>query len=419
MPKLIATKDKETEVYQTKALNEAQFIMAFSRISKEQKENRRKAKHTLTPALLNRSKKLSVDDLVRLGKKSTGENFTYDDLKRFERLRKKYKKRRGKLVGITFKELVAKSRTIDVKRANNQSNDNRGITRASLIALRKGNIAFIRVKASKKSKHQEHLVKIRFDEWEDCLHEAKPNDENYLRAVKAACLGRVSIDCDCGRHQYWYRYMATIGNYQLKPPSELSFPKLKNPELIGVTCKHVIKAMVMLQSPAWQRPLAAQMKLQARTIGFGDDDIRNHYLTDEEKKAGSKNRKLTVNQEQARSEYKKYLLRQQAISKKLKENPEKNKLTLARLKKAKAKNKALEDKNKQLRDKNKELQAKSRENEKRHQQAIRDSYKIQLKSTFDMLKNMGVQINEADTLKSFAQAHNLSLAAVLKMRKEL
>ncbi|MCV5390784.1 phage tail protein, partial [Escherichia coli] len=82
-----------------------------------------------------------------------------------------------------------------------------------------------------------------------------------------ACAGRISFDCDCGRHQYWYRYLATMGNYCIAPPKEFAFPKIRNPELSGVACKHVLKAATMLQSLAWQRILANQMKQQARRVG--------------------------------------------------------------------------------------------------------------------------------------------------------
>ena len=160
MPKSKVEKN-EQGIFDTKGLNEAQFIMAFNRIQNEQNKARRNAKRTLKPRQLTRR---STQDLVRLGNKENGEPFTKEDLIRFEKMNKKFVKRRGKISGITYREVVARGRSIDVKRSNNNVTDGSGISKASLIGLRQSNIALIRVKASNNSKHQEHMVRIRFEE---------------------------------------------------------------------------------------------------------------------------------------------------------------------------------------------------------------------------------------------------------------
>lgn len=418
MPRLKAAKDEDSGTYSTKGLSEAQFLMTFNRITNEQKENRRKGKRLLTPHALKRR---SVADIARLGKKENGEDFTYDDIKRLEKIKTKYKKRRGSVQGINFREIIAKSRAIDIKRANNQVTDNSGITKASLIALRKGNIAFIRVKASKKSKHDEHLVKIRMDEWNDCLQAAKPTKEGYERAAKAACAGRVSFDCSCGRHQYWYRYIATLGNYQLSPPLEFVYPKLKNPRLQGICCKHVAKSITMMQSVAWQRPLAKQMELQSRLNGFGDDHIKNYWLTDDEKKAASKNRKLTVNQDQARAEYRKYRNRLSALSKKLKQNPELNKKRHEQLKKLRVKHAKAMDEIAKLTKENERLKAKQKLAAKRTANkadvmAKRDAMKLAANAVIDSFVYQG--FTEKQAIEAYAASSKISVKDIEKLRKK-
>ena len=351
------SKKNDDGIYETKALNEAQFIMAFNRIKAEQNENRRKARKTLTPRALTRR---TTQDLVRLGEKENGEPFTVDDLKRFEKLNKRYKKRRGSKVGITYLEVLAKGRSIDVKRANNNVTDGSGISRASLISLKQGNVAYIRVKASNKSKHQEHMVRVRFEEWDDAMRNAGGHeDAGFLKATKEAARGRVSFDCSCGRHQYWYRYIATLGNYQIAPPKEFAFPKIRNPNFVGIACKHVTKALTMLQSPAWQRPLAERMRFQATRNGFGDDHRGNRVFTKDEIKQGNRNRKLTADQDKARSEYRKYVTRLNKLNKKLKENPETNKAVRAQLKKSNARRAKLERENEALRKQKRKTKAKS------------------------------------------------------------
>lgn len=62
------------------------------------------------------------------------------------------------------------------------------------------------------------------------------------------------------RHQYWYRYIATAGNFALAPPKEYAYPKIKNPKLRGVACKHVIHALTRLQSSSWQLSIARALQ---------------------------------------------------------------------------------------------------------------------------------------------------------------
>ncbi|MFH0279347.1 hypothetical protein [Vibrio alginolyticus] len=164
------------------------------------------------------------------------------------------------------------------------------------------------------SRHEEHRVKVRFEQWDELLHE--PPNGDYNQAVQLACAGRISFDCDCGRHQYWYRYLATMGNYCIAPPKEFAFPKIRNPELSGVACKHVLKAATMLQSLAWQRILANQMKQQARRVGFGSDN-KTYLLNENEKKAAARNRKTVVDKAAATREHAKYLRAQKAVEKQI------------------------------------------------------------------------------------------------------
>ena len=64
---------------------------------------------------------------------------------------------------------------------------------------------------------------------------------NWLRKQKLA------FDCDCGRHRYWFRYISTIGNFNAGR-KELGFPKIRNSNLLGVACKHVLRVMSEVES---------------------------------------------------------------------------------------------------------------------------------------------------------------------------
>ena len=302
---------KDNGTFASLGLSSKKFSQLFKKIEKAQNKARRFAKRTLKPSTFTNPTKKS---LHALGEKAKGAKFTKDDLIKFDKNRQRHKEKYdSKTAGITYAFLVKNSRRIDIDRANNRVNDGTGITKAALYAI-KANIALIRVKASNTSKHEEHQVKFRFELWDELIQ--SPPNGDYVKAAQLACAGRVSFDCDCGRHQYWYRYLATMGNYALAPPKEFAFPKIKNPELQGVACKHVLKSSTMLQSLAWHRILAKQMEVQAKRNGFGSDN-RTHNLTPEEQKAAAKNRKTKTDKSAAEKEHNKYLRSQAAMDKKL------------------------------------------------------------------------------------------------------
>ncbi|HIF6198768.1 TPA: hypothetical protein ACX3IX_003690 [Vibrio parahaemolyticus] len=311
MPKKFEAEKRDNGSFASLGLNERQFNQLFNKIERAQKKNRRNAKRTLTASTLT---KPTNKALKALGEKAKGQRFTKEDLIKFDKARQRHKEvYDSKTAGITYAFLVKNSRQIDVDRANNRVDDGSGIQKATLIGI-KNNIALIRIRASSVSRHEEHRVKVRLEQWDELLHE--PPNGDYNQAVQLACAGRISFDCDCGRHQYWYRYLATMGNYCIAPPKEFAFPKIRNPELSGVACKHALKATTMLQSLAWQRILANQMKQQARRVGFGSDN-KTYLLNESEKKAAARNRKTVVDKAAATREHAKYLRAQKAVEKQI------------------------------------------------------------------------------------------------------
>ncbi|HEY3591729.1 MAG TPA: phage tail protein [Buttiauxella sp.] len=312
MPKVTVERD-DAGRYLTSGLDEHGFNAIFNMIGKAQRVSRRGARRTLTPVGM---KNKTLEGLLALGKKQGGTFFTADDLKAFDKSRQKHKARHaGSASGIMYSQLVASALKIDVDRANNRTGDDTGITNANMTGIR-GNVATFRVKASRASVHQEHRVQIRLEEWDDHLTESDHSPQAYQKAMKAVCAGRVSFDCDCGRHQYWYRYMATVGNYALAPPKEFAYPKIRNKQLKGTSCKHVLKVMVMLQSSIWQRLLARQMESQASRVGFGEDRASRTFDADDQKEL-KRNRSTQINQKKLRAEFDTYKRRQEAMGKKL------------------------------------------------------------------------------------------------------
>ncbi|HGA6477214.1 TPA: phage tail protein [Salmonella enterica subsp. enterica serovar Saintpaul] len=304
---------KENGRYATHGLSATDFLKVFNKIRKGQRASRRGAHRTLTPAGLRNK---SVDEILKLGKKKDGTFFTPEDLKQFIEKRAGHRtKFSSDQAGITYAQLVAMSTQIDVKRANNKVDDGTGIKSALFIRIRH-NIADVKVTASDASVDDNHLVRVRFEEWDRYVEDVGDEKVSLATLAKNLAKGRVSFDCDCGRHQYWFRYMATAGNYALKPPAEYAFPKIRNPDLVGAACKHVLHVMTRFQSSTWQRQLGTQMKKAAEQVAFGDDKKRTtKVFTDKELKALARNRSDQTDQTKIRREFEKYQAAQRGLAK--------------------------------------------------------------------------------------------------------
>ena len=132
----------------------------------------------------------------------------------------------------------------DIDRARKQ------ITMAVPVSAVNNEIRFI-TNAGPDSDVNRHHVLVRFNAFAEAANKlmastAKERKDpkqtaNWLRKQKLA------FDCDCGRHRYWFRYISTIGNFNAGR-KELGFPKIRNPNLKGVACKHVLRVMSEVES---------------------------------------------------------------------------------------------------------------------------------------------------------------------------
>ena len=387
--------------YVTGALNERDFMRVFNVIAKEQSNNRQNAKNTLQPRRLSRK---SVEDIVKIGRREDGTPFTKSDLERFAKMRDKYRKRRSSEQGILYAELIANARDVDIKRASGMSKDGRAIYSARFAKLERGNVVNYRVKASGASVHEEHRVRLRIENWEAELE--RSDGEDYKLPVKRALKGHFSIECDCGRHQYWYRYMATIGGYQLGRPREMSFPKVRNPNLKGTACKHVLLVAKKLQSPSEHTRLARQMEKQAIQVGFTDSGKGATYTARKNEKVSERGAEITERQqEQAKAEYQKYLKRKNAFTKKIKSNPAAAKREQEKIKRLKSQVEKSQKREQRLQKQIDTLKSKQK-------QRIKSQISKQAKAVIDVAKSMGATQEQA--IKSFAKQTGLSEQAIKK-----
>lgn len=150
--------------------------------------------------------------------------------------------------GITSQEVIDLSAPADRERARRQ------IPYAIPARLRDGEVVFS-VSAGPDSRVARHMVTVQFVEYGAAV--SRPG--TALQA--AAWLGReahLKFDCDCEHHRYRLRYIATVGGYNAGRP-ESGFPKLTNPTLTGIACKHVLRVMADLHAGAFVRKQIATM----------------------------------------------------------------------------------------------------------------------------------------------------------------
>ena len=158
------------------------------------------------------------------------------------------------LGGITPQEVINHSRIEDIKRANTQ------IFLASVFK-RKGNVIHFVTNAGIGSKDTHHYVTVQLLDYPQLLL-GRTKAPTVLDVRKAVTEGKIRFDCDCGRHRYWYRYIATIGKYNYGV-DESRYPSTRNPNVSGVACKHALRVMKHVTS--------AHMLARIRT--YATDDI--------------------------------------------------------------------------------------------------------------------------------------------------
>lgn len=173
---------------------------------------------------------------------------TRDDILAFQDnillLKDQYKK------GITVQNIINLSMADDIDRANQQ------IHLAIPISRKSGLVHFL-TNSGPDSKVKNHHVEVEFSNFSSVVFDIKKDAVNTVKNRLAN--GKIRFECDCERHTFWYRYMATIGGYGLGR-HEGGFPKVRNPHLSGVACKHVLRVAQWITSPSGIQYLKKQVE---------------------------------------------------------------------------------------------------------------------------------------------------------------
>lgn len=139
--------------------------------------------------------------------------------------------------GVTAKTIIEHSLKIDRERSNQQ------IRVALPRQYSNGKMHFV-TNAGPDSDVTRHHVLVEFMNYGAGVSAPSKPDE----AAKLLTNGGLRCSCDCGRWIFFYSYVATIGKFNAGVP-QVGYPRIRNPNLSGMACKHVLRVMNQLSSP--------------------------------------------------------------------------------------------------------------------------------------------------------------------------
>lgn len=179
---------------------------------------------------------------------------TTEDLKTFKRAVEKLQAERKHIGGILAREVIAQSTPDDLARSKGE------IAHAVPFRFANGAVSF-QTSASGKYDATRHIVQVELTGWA----QAVGSPSTPIAAAKVAADQPLRFQCDCGRHTFFYRYIATIGGWN-HGRVENGFPKIRNPTLTGVACKHTLRVMVELAGAGVRGQIARAIQQERQRL---------------------------------------------------------------------------------------------------------------------------------------------------------
>ena len=236
---------------------------------------------------------------------------TIEDLREFDRISKRAA---GKLKkGINAKGIIDLSMAIDRKRANDE------IRTAVPISTTGGQIRFM-TDSGPNSDRSRHYVTVNVMNFTPIMASAIKVERTGQELSKSP----LQISCSCGRWRYWLAYLATTGGYN-SGHAEGAFPKIRNPGLSGIACKHILRVMGAIhQSPYMKQYMTSMVKKAREKV----DVSRSDEKVADTRAAAEEIKKESWRQNQIKSTEEKRAGRQKkAASEALKTTPKPKKAT--------------------------------------------------------------------------------------------
>lgn len=162
-------------------------------------------------------------------------NITHDDLAAF--------RHNVRIVQNRYKGGIRARQVLELSLPDDRERANREIKRCVPVSANGGKVRFM-TNAGPDSKVTHHHVIVDFLSYASAASGAR---DTIKKSVQWMCREPLRIECDCERWRYWYRYIATIGKFNAGR-DETGYPKIRNPNLSGVACKHILRVMAEVES---------------------------------------------------------------------------------------------------------------------------------------------------------------------------
>lgn len=211
--------------------------------SKAGKQAREAFEFDLKRRLGDQAKILSADDMGGLYEPKRGlfttidgkpRMLTFDDIKAFKAAVADVQRMHGQS-GRTAAGGILVKKVIDLSAPQDRERANKEIHMAAPVLNRAGVVQF-QTNAGPNSNVTRHQVMVQFLAYDAAVSSGLPVAE----AAKQLAKGKIKYDCDCGKHTFWFRYIASIGNFNYGR-TEDGFPRVRNPKLFGIACKHMLR----------------------------------------------------------------------------------------------------------------------------------------------------------------------------------
>jgi hypothetical protein len=235
-----------------KTLNRAAKELANADLERRQAA----ADRILTPEMVGARGKKNATAAAKLMTTLGGKPraITTEDLKVFKHAVQKLQADRTHVAGITAADILSQSTPEDLARSKAE------IAHAVPFRFVGGHVSF-NSSSSGKYGASRHIVQIEFAGWS----QAVGSPIAPLAAAKVCADQPLRFECDCGRHTFFYRYIATIGGWN-HGRTEDGFPKIRNPHLTGVACKHVLRVMVELSGSGVRGQIARAIQQERHRL---------------------------------------------------------------------------------------------------------------------------------------------------------
>ena len=169
---------------------------------------------------------------------------TPDDLAAFRHNIKLLQGRLGR-GGITARQVIDLSgKYLAPGLGTDRQRAQREIHHAIPASFNKGELHVITDAGGQTPNVKRHHVLVQFPHWDVAVMDVNRTPDEAARWLLAQ---PVKTDCDCGRWRFFFRFIATAGGWNAGRP-EHGYPKIRNPNLIGVACKHVVRTMTEIDA---------------------------------------------------------------------------------------------------------------------------------------------------------------------------